>query len=246
MSLSITIDGTEYKSNNIFWNRNLDEWLNDLKQQLITGINIVITSTNSDFTGPKLSNFFNGMSALLNCKDLDCRSNNLSALPALPFCTFIICSKNILTVLPALPVCTHLNCDTNQLTVLPELLNCTHLYCGNNQLTELPALPNVYKIKCEGNPYLDYTQEFATKFNLSWPSPRMVQSAKNRAALAVALSPSTKGRLTDGEASIPDFLVKGKVSQSNIQSFLGGNVPLKYMIDYTSNKSSNYPFLLNL
>ena len=28
--------------------------------------------------------------------------------------------------------------------------------------------------------------------------------------------------------------------------YLGGYVPLKYMINYTSNKSSRYPFLLNL
>ena len=350
MSLTITIDGTEYKSNNIFWNRNLDEWLNDasFKQQLITGINIVITSTNSNFTGPKLSNFFNGLPTLplcikLNCRNnelttlpplplcttLYCSSNRLTALPALPVCTILDCKKNQFAALPALPLCTYLDCDNNQLTALPALPACTYLYCNdnklnalpslplciklncrnnqlsalpalprcghlecyNNELTTLPALPNCIILNCSdnelttlpalpncttlncsynqlnilpallrcqvldcnGNPNLIYTQAFAARFNLPFPSPKMVimaQSAKDRAAFAVAIAkPKTKGTLTSNDVNVPTIprhRVKGNENQSNIQSFLGGNIPLKYTINYTSKESSHYPYLLNL
>ena len=148
----------------------------------------------------------------------------------------------------ALPICMRLNCNYNELTVLPNLPKCQHLYCTHNKLTLLPALPALRVVACEGNPYIDYTQEFATRFRLPFPSPRMI-SDKNKGALISALSPSSKGGLTAKDitpkgAFVPNFLLTGK--ERSVFEFLGGNIPLKFKGDITSIKSTHYPFLLNL
>ena len=90
---------------------------------------------------------------------------------------------------------------------------------------------------CSNNSNLDYTQAFANRFNLPFPSPRQ-QRIIDRQRLVNATHPEiAKGPL----AKLPEDVVQeiGKV-------FLGGNIPLKYIINYTSNKSTHYPYLLNL
>ena len=223
MSLTITIDNQRNQSNG-----DLNEWLNGLRQQLITANTIVIQSSNPAITGRVLSQFFRALPALPVCIELYCQYNQLAALPALPFCiildcsynqldalpalplcTDLICRYNQLVALPALPVCTYLSCENNQLAALPELPVCRELDCSNNQLAALPALPVCEELSCSGNPNLFYEEEFAHRFGLPFPSPAYRKRPKNA------------------------------------RKIVGGYVPLKYMIKYTSNKNIHYPFLSN-
>ena len=67
--------------------------------------------------------------------------------------------------------------------------------------------------------------------------------------IMVALSSNRKAKGTIKSkygVLLPSHILSGKNDQSNIQSFLGGNIPLKYIINYTSKESSHYPYLLNL
>ena len=87
-------------------------------------------------------------------------------------CKRLDCSYNELTKLPNLPECINLDCNNNKLTELPNLLKCKILDCSYNLLEKLPEKPIFEKLICHNNPELYYTQEFARKFNVSYPSPK--------------------------------------------------------------------------
>ncbi len=110
-----------------------------------------------EFNDPRLPLDFRnmGLTSLppipLNCQELWCQHNKLTALPDLPNCKFLICDNNKLATLPQLPNCTNLNCSKNSLTTLPELPNCTDLNCYQNNLTSLGELPKCKKLCCDTN-----------------------------------------------------------------------------------------------